>query len=687
MSKPNSGNDRFYRSIDLAVSVAVGLVLSTMVTYIWQLHSQEIYEARVNKLEVTGHFISEQFKQVVQDNTELLNNLKSRIELTNGNYLQYWVQDAQMMISQNPSFQFVEWIDSNMVIQEIEPIEGNEAALGLDISNVPYRRDAWIASSLDSSTNVTNWAKLTQGGNSFLVDAPVFYNGTFQGTITAGMVFNKHFDDVMAGRDEYSLALYDNEGTLFYSIGDTAFYYRSDEFVFETKVPVELGSLQQWRLKLKPTSTFFALDSWYEDNLGLALGLAIALMMGVTLFLLLQSSREKRRISLVNIELKELNNALNKEKKKAEQASLAKSEFLSNMSHEIRTPLNAILGFIDILNRQKVGEDAEKYLSMMTFSSKNLLGLVNDVLEIDRIESGKVELVDREFYPLEEVRLLLDLYANSFEEKGLGLNLKSEVNEATEVLGDSLKFNQILTNLLRNSFKFTQKGGVEVEYVEKVRDGKLSVQIVLSDTGIGIPEESLERIFDRFSQVETGYTRKYDGTGLGLAITKKLIDAMGGEVSVSSKVNQGSAFKVSFLFKLSNPKEKYKSKEEADIVDYGGKEVLIAEDNPMNVLVLSKLLEQFGIMANVASNGLEALQKLEKKNYDLIFMDIHMPEMDGIEATQKLRHKNLKMPVIALSANITKKSKDEALSSGMQDYITKPFTRDAILDLLSRYLS
>lgn len=687
MSKPNSGNDRFYRSIDLAVSVAVGLVLSTMVTYIWQLHSQEIYEARVNKLEVTGHFISEQFKQVVQDNTELLNNLKSRIELTNGNYLQYWVQDAQMMISQNPSFQFVEWIDSNMVIQEIEPIEGNEAALGLDISNVPYRRDAWIASSLDSSTNVTNWAKLTQGGNSFLVDAPVFYNGTFQGTITAGMVFNKHFDDVMAGRDEYSLALYDNEGTLFYSIGDTAFYYRSDEFVFETKVPVELGSLQQWRLKLKPTSTFFALDSWYEDNLGLALGLAIALMMGVTLFLLLQSSREKRRISLVNIELKELNNALNKEKKKAEQASLAKSEFLSNMSHEIRTPLNAILGFIDILNRQKVGEDAEKYLSMMTFSSKNLLGLVNDVLEIDRIESGKVELVDREFYPLEEVRLLLDLYANSFEEKGLGLNLKSEVNEATEALGDSLKFNQILTNLLRNSFKFTQKGGVEVEYVEKVRDGKLSVQIVLSDTGIGIPEESLERIFDRFSQVETGYTRKYDGTGLGLAITKKLIDAMGGEVSVSSKVNQGSAFKVSFLFKLSNPKEKYKSKEEADIVDYGGKEVLIAEDNPMNVLVLSKLLEQFGIMADVASNGLEALQKLEKKNYDLIFMDIHMPEMDGIEATQKLRHKNLKMPVIALSANITKKSKDEALSSGMQDYITKPFTRDAILDLLSRYLS
>lgn len=687
MSKPNSGNDRFYGSIDLAVSVAVGLVLSTMVTYIWQLHSQEIYEARVNKLEVTGHFISEQFKQVVQDNTELLNNLKSRIELTNGNYLQYWVQDAQMMISQNPSFQFVEWIDSNMVIQEIEPIEGNEAALGLDISNVPYRRDAWIASSLDSSTNVTNWAKLTQGGNSFLVDAPVFYNGTFQGTITAGMVFNKHFDDVMAGRDEYSLALYDNEGTLFYSIGDTAFYYRSDEFVFETKVPVELGSLQQWRLKLKPTSTFFALDSWYEDNLGLALGLAIALMMGVTLFLLLQSSREKRRISLVNIELKELNNALNKEKKKAEQASLAKSEFLSNMSHEIRTPLNAILGFIDILNRQKVGEDAEKYLSMMTFSSKNLLGLVNDVLEIDRIESGKVELVDREFYPLEEVRLLLDLYANSFEEKGLGLNLKSEVNEATEVLGDSLKFNQILTNLLRNSFKFTQKGGVEVEYVEKVRDGKLSVQIVLSDTGIGIPEESLERIFDRFSQVETGYTRKYDGTGLGLAITKKLIDAMGGEVSVSSKVNQGSAFKVSFLFKLSNPKEKYKSKEEADIVDYGGKEVLIAEDNPMNVLVLSKLLEQFGIMADVASNGLEALQKLEKKNYDLIFMDIHMPEMDGIEATQKLRHKNLKMPVIALSANITKKSKDEALSSGMQDYITKPFTRDAILDLLSRYLS
>lgn len=687
MIKSKLGNNRFYRSIDVAVSVAVGLILSTVVAWIWQIYSQDIHDARANKIEVTGQFISDQFQQVIQDNTELLNNLKQRIELTDGGYLDYWVQDAKLMIKQNPSFQFVEWIDSNMVIQNVEPLKGNEAAVGLDISNIPYRRDAWIECSLDSTTNVTQWARLTQGGNAFLVDAPVYYGGTFQGTITAGMVFNQHFDAVMAGRDEFSLILYDNEGTLFYSVGDTTSFGQGQNFAFETKVPVELGSMQMWRLKLKPTKLFFGYNVWYEDNLGFIMGLVIALMMGITLYLLLQSSREKHRVSLANSQLKKLNKALNNEKQKAEQASVAKSEFLSNMSHEIRTPLNAILGFVDILNRQKLEDESRKYLNMMTFSSKNLLALVNDVLEIDRIESGKVELLERDFSPFEEVRLLLDLYDRSFEEKGLSLKLLTEVEEGKVAVGDSLKFNQVLTNLLRNSFKFTQIGGVKLRYEEEVNDSSLKIRIVLEDTGIGIPKDSVDKIFDRFSQVETGYTRKYEGTGLGLAITKKLIDAMKGSIEVKSVENEGTAFTLNFDFPLGDASAQRDSRQAEVDVSYIGKEVLIAEDNPMNVLVLSKLLEQFGIMADVANNGREALQKLEVKNYDLIFMDVHMPEMDGLEATRKIRSRGKTVPIVTLSANITKKSREESKDAGVQDYITKPFTREVILKVLSVYLS
>ncbi|WP_417592417.1 response regulator [Owenweeksia hongkongensis] len=687
MIKKKKGNHRFYRSVDIAVSIAVGLVLSILVAYIWQLYSKDIREARSNKMEVTGQFISDQFQHVIEDNTQLLNNLKQRIEVTDGDYLKYWKFDAQLMISQNPSFQLVEWIDSNMVIRDVEPVEGNEAVIDLDISNIPYRRDAWIKSSLDSSINVTKWANLTQGGNSFLVDAPVYYDGTFQGTITAGMVFNNHFDAVMAGREEYSLVLYDDKGTLFYSVGDTNLFPQAENFIFESKVPVKLGADQLWTLKLKPTKSFFGFNTWFESNLGFILGLIIALMMGITLFLLLQSSREKRRVSHINRELKKLNSALSKEKHRAEEASVAKSEFLSNMSHEIRTPLNAILGFIDILNRKKLEDESMKYLRMMTFSSKNLLALVNDVLEIDRIESGKVELLARDFNPLEEVRLLLDLYEQSFEEKGLNLTLETKVEQGKVALGDSLKFNQVLTNLLRNSFKFTQIGGVKLKYTEEVVGGNLNIKIVLEDTGIGIPAANLDKIFDRFSQVETGYTRKYEGTGLGLAITKKLIDAMGGSISVSSIENQGTEFSVTFVFPLGDSDFGQGAEKEEEAASYLGKEILIAEDNPMNVLVLSKLLEQFGVMADVASDGLEALQKLETKSYDLIFMDLHMPEMDGLEATRKIRDKGLNLPIVALSANITKKSREESKSSGMQDYITKPFTREVILRILSKYLS
>lgn len=670
------------------MSIAVGLLLSAVVIYAWQGYVSEIREARHNKTNLTGQFVTDQFRNVIEANIQQLGNLKERIEFTDGEYLNYWEFDAKRIIRQNPSFKFVEWIDSNMVIRKIEPIEGNEPAIGLDISNVPYRRDQWIQSILDSSINITEWALLTQGGHAFLVDAPVYFDGKFQGTITAGMDFSVHFDQVMAGRDEYYLSLYDNKERLFYSRGDSA-NSGVCEHAYSAEIPVGQKRNLNWRLSLFPTDEFASATWWYPEDVGLVLGLMVTFMMAVTLYLMLRFSREKNRVSISNTELQRLNNDLETAKRKAEKASDAKTEFLSNMSHEIRTPLNAILGLIDILQRITGKEEEEilKYLSMMKFSSRNLLGLLNDVLEINKIESGKVELVEREFNPLRELRLLVQLYEPSFKDKGLDVKLDVGPSANRLVMGDSLKFNQVLTNLIRNSFKFTQRGGLEVKYREQLRDGKLDVFIVIEDTGIGIPEGELEHIFERFAQVETGYTRKYEGTGLGLSISKMLIDAMGGDISVESTENVGSTFKLHFVFTLSESDTQANNGSNGADAHYAGSKVLIAEDNPLNVLVLSKLLEEFGISADVAGNGMEAVNMVNKESYDLVFMDVHMPEMDGVEATRRLRDTNNTVPIVALSANITQKVRKEAREAGMQEYLTKPFTREAILGILSRFLS
>lgn len=682
MSEISDGTNRttLRRARQLAISAVVGVVVALAFAVIWNGYENQVQATAENRLYLTGRFISDQYKQVLKDNIQTLQNLKSRLEITNGQYFDFWVHDASLILDQNPSFLLVEWIDSNMTIKRIEPEKGNEAALGLNLAHVEYRRDEWLKSTVDSTVNMTHWTELTQKGFAFLVDAPVFYNNRFQGTITAGMDFTSHFNEIMDGRGPFSIKLYDQKGNLFYEWGKP---YPESALQYEVEIPLRMEG-ENWSFVMTPGLGFYKDNQFFENKIGMALGLIIALAMALVTYFSQKAQWESRRTNEINRKLNILNEELELEKQRALKASQVKTEFLSNMSHEIRTPLNAILGLVTILQSDRVKEEQRtKYLGMMEFSSKNLLSIVNDILEIDKVESGGIELNIKPFSPVTQVATLLNLYDEGFEKKNVALKRNLPEDTSLMVFSDPTKFGQILTNLIRNAYKFTDKGEVEVSLKLENLENYTNLKLTVADTGIGIPKDSLGIIFDRFAQVETGLKKRYEGTGLGLAITKKLVERLGGTISVKSEVGVGSAFKVNL--RLETFKNTMQGDSEAVIKSRGNK-ILIAEDNPMNVIVISKLLEARGMDVDVVSDGKEALKFCRKNTYDLIFMDVHMPEMDGIEATLKLRQSDLKTPIVALSADVTNEAIKEARSAGMQDYLTKPFTNEALEEVLSKYL-
>ncbi|WP_188108603.1 PAS domain S-box protein [Sulfurimonas lithotrophica] len=375
----------------------------------------------------------------------------------------------------------------------------------------------------------------------------------------------------------------------------------------------------------------------------------------------------------------------------AEDANRAKSEFLANMSHEIRTPMNAILGFVEQLSKNEKDSKRLEQFEIITSSGKNLLNIINDILDLSKIESGKMDI---EAHPsnlkklLNELKSLFEILTLKKEQK---LNFNIDKNLPKCLIIDPIRINQIIFNLLSNAIKFTPQNGtiiLEVEYIEQTKKLKCSVK----DTGVGIAKENLNKIFNAFNQEDSSITRKFGGTGLGLSISSKLLALMDGELNVTSTLGEGSTFS----FEISAPlckeainntvKNTIKSK-----VSSFKANVLIVEDNKTNQLLLGMILEESNITYEVANDGIEALNMFKDKHYDIIFMDENMPNMNGIEATKQIRiiekEKNLeKTPIIAVTANALSNDKERFLDTGMDDYISKPYTEKDIQGVLQLYL-
>ena len=663
---------------------SVFALLMIIVVALWKNSMDSNRELLKKDIEENGQIQSQGFLSSGQKSIIVLENLMERLEMTNGDYFEYWEEDAGLILKEDQSFKFVEWIDSSLVVQRIVPYKGNEAVIGADLSNHP-RRDEWLRHVRDSSTNLTSWIPLIQGGHALLIDVPVFFGGKFQGTITAGMDFATTFNKLSAGMDSYAIEIKDDKGTTFYSLNDPSPGDFSDDLIYVRSYEVDQDDKQVWTFYLMPRNKNVLAERNKSSSNILIFGILISLLMSLLTYFYQSSRNENTRFRELNIKLRVANRSLREERTKAEKASKAKTEFVSNMSHEIRTPLNAIMGFIEVLKESKIDSSLMEYLSLMDVSSKKLLLLVNDILEIDKIESGQISFKKDVFSPSEELENIISIYRPSIEAKGLYANLDIVSNSKTHVIADLGKFGQILTNLLRNALKFTDEGGIDISYEETIHNSDLNISIGIKDTGIGIPKSKLKTIFDRFTQIDSGITKRHEGSGLGLYITYLLIELLEGHIEVDSAENVGTEFKISLTFPITETQPETKAPL-SDSIDLTGFKVLIVDDNKVNVVVLKKTLDAFGIKTYWVGNGKEAVTAVAENQYDLVFMDIHMPEMDGFEATVEIRKTQKDLVIIGFSADVTKETIQGAKEVGMNDYFTKPITFDKLRQNLSKYL-
>jgi len=386
---------------------------------------------------------------------------------------------------------------------------------------------------------------------------------------------------------------------------------------------------------------------------------------------------------------------ISQRKKDAEEllrAQKAKEQFLANISHEIRTPINGIAGMAALLSQNPTKDEQKTYLNAIKTAADNLKVIINDILDLASIESGKLKFEKIGFNLNDLLHSLIDAYGVQASEKGIKLSY-SLTREANKIfIGDPVRLNQILINLISNAIKFTHHGFIQVSVkVEKIRGKIYVLRFDISDTGIGIPQSKLQTIFESFSQADASVTRKYGGTGLGLTIVKQLLELQNGSIRVVSQENEGSTFSFTIEYQVGkieffDETKLYKPKNNNQLKNVS---ILLVEDNDINRLYASSILKMWGCHFETAENGVVALEKIRNNAFDIVLMDIQMPVMDGFETTKAIRQgdpKHSKVPIIALTANATQKDFENCIAAGMNDCITKPFTQEDLFQALTKYL-
>lgn len=429
-------------------------------------------------------------------------------------------------------------------------------------------------------------------------------------------------------------------------------------------------------------------DTWIYDLL-----LMVVLAFIIYFFTQRRITQSSRIQKWLREKVKEKTKELEEEKERAENSEKAKEQFLANMSHEIRTPLNAIVGLTRLLLEKEPKQDQLKYLNSIKHSSDNLLVIINDILDLSKIEAGKINFEKIDFNIKEELETVVTTFRLNAEEKSIHLDYEIDDNVPAIIIGDPYRLNQIIMNLTSNAIKFTEKGGItiRVSSIDKSED-EVTLQFNVIDTGIGIAANKLNYIFNIFTQETSSTTRRFGGTGLGLSISKRLVELQNGNINVTSELGKGSDFSFTLHFGISDKKPDILSpkRKTVDTAALANLKILLVEDNEFNQMVAVDTLEELikNVTVDVAENGKVAVEKILNNKYDVVLMDIQMPVMDGYEATRLIRSNNdaaiNSIPIIAMTASVIKAEVDKCYESGMNAFVGKPFTAEELIEKISK---
>ena len=398
----------------------------------------------------------------------------------------------------------------------------------------------------------------------------------------------------------------------------------------------------------------------------------------------LQQQREELELR-VDKRTEELNEAM----KRAETANKAKGEFLANMSHEIRTPLSAIIGLTELLSNERNSPKIKAYIQTMRSVSTSLLGIINDILDFSKIEAGKLELENRPFNLVQVLNDQISVFRESAKQKNIDLRLSISSDTPTNLNGDALRLGQVLSNLISNALKFTEQGEVTITTeLVKEKGSDVWIKFIVTDSGIGISKEHIDTLFDSFTQADSSTSRKYGGSGLGLAISHSLVELMSGSFTVDSLPNEGSSFAFTAKFILEEAALLQPALETEQKRDLNDISILLVDDNLINQKIMAKLLEAEGFDISLASSGRQAIDMIENQTFDIVLMDMQMPELSGIDTTKILREEMgmTDLPIIALTANVMKEDMDMCFSVGMNDFLSKPIDAENVKKVIFKWL-